>query len=180
MSERYLRQFIRETVLLESKRIDEALGSMLAAKKIANSRNSSSSKSSSNRRGSSKEYSYYGSDHPLGSWKSEPEPISQEREIVKKEYALTDASGNYRWHVQSNWPDYMDWKEWLYEHEDGEYNINDIIKKQGNKYVINPDSIGDPKDGKFEQAFINRLEKLYEEEKQWALDRVRISKYKGY
>ena len=177
MSERYLRQFIRETVLLESKRIDEALGSMLAAKKIANSRNSSSSKSSSNRRGSSKEYSYYGSDHPLGSWKSEPEPISQEREIVKKEYALTDASGNYRWHVQSNWPDYMDWKEWLYKHEDGE---KTIIKKQGNKYVINPDSIGSPSDGKFEQAFIDELEKVYEESLNIALDQVRITKHRGY
>ena len=173
MSERYLRQFIRETVLLESIRIDEALGSMLAAKKIVDRQNSERGQSSTNRSGSSKGSSYYNSGSSFGIYR--PEPIETKMEGIKR--GLKYKSGKYCWHVQDNWPDHMDWKEWLYKHEDGE---KTIIKKQGNKYVINPDSIGSPSDGKFEQAFIDELEKVYEESLNIALDQVRITKHRGY
>lgn len=178
MSEKYLRQYIKEAMLLESKRIDEApihMAAALAAKKIADRKKASISQKSSSRSSSSKEYPRSSSRRNRSGYIAKSIPA--EAKIEGHKNALKYVSWRYSKHVEENWPDYMDWKEWLFTHEDGG---KIIIKKQGNKYIINPDSIGDPKDGKFEQIFIDELEEDYEDTKKRALAQVRTAKHRGH
>lgn len=184
LAEARLRQFILETILLESANLNESAAA--AARRMyepapAGSSGSSSSRSSSSRSSSSgygrpSGYSGYQSRRKTKSeiQRDRDRAMNLRMSSVARDLMIL-AFTDYEGHVKKAYESgkvYMEWKEWLYHLIENKENIPrdklrdkeatpQFIKKVGAKYEIDPKYVDDNDPAKFDNELIEKLKKRY-------------------
>jgi hypothetical protein len=190
LSEKHLRQYIKETILLESKNINEVGAhvaiAVAARRKQEEKRREEKRREEERRKAKAANKQKY---RRRRSYPSKP-PLSPEeqkkRKILKQRILdsrnFLSVNWQYSSHIKDEYPDHIkDWKEWLFKYIENERNtdpnINMIIKKDGNKYVIDEDLISkatnydDDTDPLFSPEWVKKLEKRYTDVRSFALQR---------
>ena len=192
----YLRQFIKESILLESTKIDEATAHMIAAITARKRREAEekSRREEEARRSAKRKERFKRKPASLSrpsSYSSEKTSyelsIENMRNVDRTIKYISYAVFEYKKHLINSWknyesPPFTDWKEWLYHHiEDRKVRFPktiNIIKKIKDKYMIDENIIGDPADGKFELEDIESLKKKYENYLDDAREDIRVGLHK--
>lgn len=179
LSESRLRQFILETILLESANLNESAAA--AARRMMSSEPAGTGEASGGRHRSGSPSSGYGRPAGFGARASRPKTEEQKRKAKaakiqgSKNNFKNAATSYYSDHVKNAYESgtiYMEWKEWLYEYIEDERKIYtstpQLIKKVGAEYEIDRDWVDDNDPAKFDNEFIEMLEAHY----LWAHDRA--------